>query len=188
MPTQDGGRSIGRLVTVRTVLNDPPEPVRSWLERRQALGQDLYDEVWEGVYHVAPAPHPAHGYLDDQLAGLLRPHAREAGLYGSGPLNVGDPDDYRVPDRAYTRGRATSTFVPSVVVAVEIVSPHDETWQKLDFYFAHGIEEMLIVDPRSREVHLLVRGEDGFEPAARSRLLGVGVPELHAAIDWPPVE
>jgi len=41
---------------MRTVLLEPPAEVRAWLARRRELGQDLYDEVWEGEYHVAPAP------------------------------------------------------------------------------------------------------------------------------------
>jgi hypothetical protein len=90
---------------MRTVLNDPPKPVTDWLERRHALGQDLFDEVWEGSYHVAPAPHPSHGDLDEQLSEILRPHAKAAGLRGSGPLNIGSPDDHRVPGRAYLRDR-----------------------------------------------------------------------------------
>lgn len=65
---------------MRTVLNDPPEVVQTWLARRQALGQDLYDEVWEGTYHVAPAPHPAHGYVDDALAAILRPQRGPEGF------------------------------------------------------------------------------------------------------------
>jgi Uma2 family endonuclease len=172
---------------VRTVVNEPPEVLQQWLERRRALGQDLHDEVWEGVYHVAPAPHPSHGYLDEELAAALRPHARAAGLVGSGPLNVGEPDDYRVPDRAYTRGQATSTFVPSVVIAVEIVSPDDETWQKLDFYYARGVEELLIADPRARTVRWLVRGDGRFEAADASAALELTAEALAAAITWPAV-
>lgn len=172
---------------MRTLLNEPPQVMQTWLERRRELGQDLYDEMWEGVYHVAPAPHPAHGYLDDELAVLLRPHVRAAGLYGSGPLNVGNPQDYRVPDRAYTRGRATRTFVPTVAVAVEILSPHDESLDKLDFYFAHEVEELLIVDPANHDVRWLVRGAQAFEGASASQLLGLDSKTLQSAIDWPPV-
>jgi len=53
--------------------------------------------MWEGEYHVAPEAHGRHGDVDDQLAAFLRPRARAAGLWGSGPLNLGTPEDYRVP-------------------------------------------------------------------------------------------
>lgn len=53
---------------VRTVLvaARPPE-FEAWLERRHALDQARFDEVWEGEYHVAPHPIPNswtdNGYL-----------------------------------------------------------------------------------------------------------------------------
>ena len=31
------------------------------LERRHRLGQDLLDEVWDGVHHMNPAPAGRHG-------------------------------------------------------------------------------------------------------------------------------
>lgn len=173
---------------MRTLLNDPPAIVRTWLDERQARGQDRYDEMWEGVYHVAPAAHPSHGILDDQLGRVLGPYADAAGLVGSGPLNVGTAENYRVPDRAYLRAVPRTTFVPSVAIAVEIVSPHDESWAKLDFYFGHGVEELLMVDPRTRDVRWLVRGGDGFEVAAGSTMLGLDASDLAAALNWPPVD
>jgi hypothetical protein len=60
---------VGQLRTV--VLGQPPVEVEAFLERRRALGQDRFDEVWEGVHHVAPASHAWHGYLDNVLAELL---------------------------------------------------------------------------------------------------------------------
>src|SRR3954454_581427 len=43
------------------------------IQRRRALGIDTFDEVWEGSYHLAPAAHPAHGYVGTQLAVLWHP-------------------------------------------------------------------------------------------------------------------
>src|SRR5712692_10522064 len=63
----------------------------------------MFDEVWEGAYHLAPMAHAWHGYLDNVLAELLGPYARRAGLIGTGPFNLGEPDDFRVPDRGYHR-------------------------------------------------------------------------------------
>ncbi|WP_370326551.1 Uma2 family endonuclease [Euzebya sp.] len=171
---------------MRTVLNGPPDVLQRWLDERRARGQDLHDEVWEGVYHVAPAPHPAHGYLDDELAAVLRPYAKAAGLTGSGPLNIGSPDDYRVPDRAYLRGLPDETFVPTAAVVVEIVSPNDETWAKLDFYHRHDVDELLITDPRDRTVRWFLWGETGYVEADASRVLQLPATALHDAIDWPP--
>jgi len=173
-------------MTVRTVVvGDPPAEVQAWLDRRRALGQDLFDEVWEGEYHVAPAPHRRHGDLDDQLAAILRPTARAVGLWPSGPLNIGQPDDYRVPGRAYLRSRDPATFTSTAAIVVEIVSPGDETRSKLDFYFAVGIEELLVVDPQTRTVEWWTRATDGFVRSDASALLDLTISDLHAAIDWP---
>jgi len=41
---------------MRTTFVARPLVTEELIARRKALGQDLYDEVWEGVYHVAAAP------------------------------------------------------------------------------------------------------------------------------------
>lgn len=171
----------------RTVfLAEPPAEVAAWLRRRQALGQDRFDEVWEGEYHVAPAPHRRHGDVCDQVAALLRPRARAAGLWPSGPLNIGEPDDYRVPDLAYLRDRDMVTFLPSAAIVVEVASPGDESYGKFAFYLAHGVAEVLVVEPLARTVAWYAPGPGGFARAGRSALLDLDEAALHAEIDWPP--
>jgi hypothetical protein len=73
------------------------------LEQRRARGQDRHDEMWKGVYVMMPAPGEAHWLVDEQLAELLRPLARGAGLMSGGEFNLGDKDDYVVPDRGLHR-------------------------------------------------------------------------------------
>jgi Uma2 family endonuclease len=170
------------------VIAQPPHEIEVWLEDRRAKGQDLFDEVWEGEYHVAPAPHPRHGELDDQIATLLRPRARRAGLLPVGPLNIGDPDNYRVPDRAYLRERYHSAFVRTVAIVVEIVSPGDETYDKFGFYFDHGVDEILVVDGTPGAIEWYGRGERSFERRGASNLLSLTEDELTAEIDWPPAD
>ena len=51
------GGSLERVPTL--VLDPPPADFEALLERRRKLGQDLLDEVWEGVYHMNPALHRA---------------------------------------------------------------------------------------------------------------------------------
>jgi len=109
------------------VLGPRPEELESLIRRRQALGLDLFDEVWEGTYHVAPAAHPAHGYVDHNLAVILDPYARAAGLVATGPFNLGTADDYRVPDHGYHRRLPDGVWVSTAAVVVEVVSPDDET-------------------------------------------------------------
>jgi hypothetical protein len=108
---------------VRTVLvGERPPEVEDLLARRRALGQDLFDEVWEGEYHMAPAPPRRHGRVENQLARVLGARADAAGLLGSGPCNVGTQDDYRVPNHAYLSDAASHTFNPTAEIVVEIVS------------------------------------------------------------------
>jgi len=172
---------------VRTiVLGDQPAPLRSWLERRRTLGQDKFDEVWEGEYHVAPEAHGRHGDVAHQLGDLLGPRARAARLRGSGPLNLGTKDDYRVPDQAYLRRRPTAVWNPEAAIVVEVLSPGDESYAKFGFYHRLGVEEVLIVDPLRRAVEWYRRGEEGFERTEASRLLSVTEAGLAAEIDWPP--
>ena len=69
---------------------------------------------------------------------------------------------------------------------VEIVSPDDETWEKLDFYAAHHVDELLIVDPQERQVHWLgVQSDGGYRPIERSKLIALGQDALADRIDWP---
>lgn len=171
---------------MRTVVLGPPSgEMAALIERRRASGADLFDEVWEGEYHMAPAPHPAHGQLDQQLAEWLGPPARRAGLVPSGPCNLGSPDDYRVPDRVLHRRAPTATFVEGAALVVEIVSPHDETWAKLDFFAAHQVDEVLVVDPSEQAVHWLARLDGAYGPVERSVVLDVAVDDLRAALAWP---
>ncbi|WP_300011194.1 Uma2 family endonuclease [Pseudonocardia sp.] len=166
-------------------LHDPPEVLQEWLERRRALGQDGFDEVWEGVYHVAPMAHGRQGRTEHALVLALHGRARSAGLVGSGPVTIGRPDDYRVPDAVYLRTRETELWNPTAAIVVEILSPNDESRRKFDFYFRAGVEEMLLVDPLERTVEWYVRGADAFVPAERSALLGVTAAGLAAEIEWP---
>jgi Uma2 family endonuclease len=171
---------------VKTVLLGPrPAALEALLEQRRARGLDLFDELWEGVLHMAPAPRAAHGIVADEVAGVLRATARGAGLRGSGPFNLGSATDYRVPDGGYHRGAPSDIWLPTAAIVVEVVSPDDETYQKFEFYFAHGVEEVVVADPSSRMLRWWRRGDQGFEPVDASDLLGVGVADVASQIDWP---
>ena len=167
------------------MLGPRPPELESLIERRHALGIDIFDEVWEGSYHVAPAPSAAHAYLDDVVAVLVHPYARAADLVGTGPFNLGQPNDYRVPDRGYHRGRPTGTWVPTAAIVVEIVSPDDETYDKFGFYADHGVEELFVVDADSRVLKMWRLTPDGYAETAHSALLAVTAADLAAAISWP---
>jgi len=168
------------------VLGPRPAELQSLIERRHALGNDLFDEVWEGAYHVATAPNAAHAYIDDVLAVLLHPYAQVVGLVGTGPFNLGRADDYRVPDRGYHRGRPKGTWVPTAAIVVEIVSPDDETYEKFAFYANHEVTEIIVADPAAKVLAIWRRTTGaGYEEAPVSALLDVTAAHLIAAIPWP---
>lgn len=170
------------------VLGPRPAELEALIERRRALGVDLFDEMWEGEYHMVPAAAAAHGYLDNVLAVLLDPPARQAGLTGTGPFNLGDPDDYRVPDRGYHRGVPHGTWLPTAAIVVEIVSPGDETYEKFAFYAHHHVDEILVADPGTRRLTVWSRAGGAYEAGPRSTLLGLTTEGLGAAIDWPDID
>ena len=167
------------------VVGEPPVEIAAFLARRRALGQDRSDEVWEGDYHVVPAPHAWHAYMENTLAVLLDAPARAAGLVGMGEFNVGDSDDFRVPDMGFVRGVPSQVFLPTAAIVVEILSPGDETWEKFGFFARHGIEEVCAVDPRAKQVRWFVLLDGAYEETGASPLLGITAAHLAGQIDWP---
>jgi len=172
---------------MRTLLPDPlPTELQGLLERRKRLGQDGKDEVWEGVLHVVPAPSGRHADILQQLAELLGRPARAAGLFPAmAGFNLGEAEtDYRVPDGGLHRSRPRDTWFATAALVVEVLSPGDETWEKLPFYAAHHVDEILIVDPDTGEIHWLALTDGRYKPIERSVLINLGPTELDQMIDW----
>jgi Uma2 family endonuclease len=173
---------------MRTLLSDPlPTEVETMLERRRRLGQDRKDEVWEGVYHMVPAPSGEHSSVSAQTKRLLASPAADSQLHVTDDFNVGDSrEDFRVPDGGLHRDPPRGIWFPTAALVLEVLSPDDDTWQKLPFYAAHHVDEVLIIDPQEREVHWLgLTDAAGYEPIERSRLIDLGAAELARQIDWP---
>ncbi len=138
---------------------------------------------------MVPAPSYSHAVIESQLHLLLGPIAQATGLTMSGQCNLGeDEHDFRVPDCALHRPGAHGTWHPTAALVVEIVSPNDETWEKLSFYAAHHVDEVLIVDPQERSVSWLALEGNEYRPIERGGLLDLGAPGLAEQLDWPPIE
>lgn len=169
-----------------TLVRDPqPIEFEAMLERRRRLGQDRFDEVWKGVLHLNPAPSGRHGDLESQLHAVLRQLALDAGLRMRGQFNLGEDGDYRVPDGGLDRDATDRVYYPTAALVIEIVSPGDETWEKLDFYAARGVDELLIVDPQQKTVSWMGLEAGEYKHLKRSRLIELGAGELAEQIDWP---
>jgi Putative restriction endonuclease len=176
------------LLVVATLVLDPYAfELDALIERRRVSGLDRLDEVWEGVLHMVPAPSLEHARIAQQLAVAFNAPALAAGLVPAmHEFNLGDSEhDYRVPDGGLLHPGAGGVWLHTAALAVEIVSPCDEAWQKLPFYAAHRVDEVLIVDPAERALHWLGLADGEYLPVERSRVIDLGPAELAEQIDWP---
>lgn len=168
-----------------TLVRDPqPAEFEALLERRRRLGQDLFDEVWEGVLHMTRSPQSAR---PGRVAARRDPFAAGggAGLRALGQLNLGGERDCRVPDGGLVRPGPDGVYLSTARLVVEIVSPGDESWAKLDFYAARGLEELVIVDPQEKTVSWVGLEGGEYRHVKRSRVIELGAGELARLIDWP---
>ncbi len=180
--------ALGYRPGMRTLILDPSSAgLDELLERRRVSGLDRLDEIWEGVLHMVPAPRGEHADIAQQLAEALGAPARAAGLVPAmGEFNLGlSEHDYRVPDGGLHRQRPRGVWHATAALVIEILSPDDESWDKLSFYASHGVDEALLVDPGERAVHWLGLADGAYVPVESSRLVALGAAELPASLDWP---
>jgi Uma2 family endonuclease len=124
------------------------------LANRRAKGLDRWDEMWEGVLHMTPAPSNEHQRILDELIMFLGRHLRDTkrGTLRSGINVFKSSDNYRIPDLTFvTKGREVIFSSDGVRgggpdAVIEIRSPEDETYEKLPFYAALGIREAIVID------------------------------------------
>src|SRR5262249_5094249 len=135
-------------------------------------GGDRYDEVWEGVTFMPPLANNQHQSLGVEFGVMFCLALGEAvrGRIYDG-VNVSD----RVEDWLYNyRCPDVAVFLPGCLAqdcgthwyggpdfGVEIVSPHDRSREKLEFYARVGVRELLIIDrdPWGLELYRLRDGE-----------------------------
>jgi Uma2 family endonuclease len=127
------------------------------LALRRSRGLDRWDEMWEGVLHMTPAPSVEHQRILDELVIFLGPRlaASGRGTLRSG-INVFRQDvprpDYRIPDLSFVSAARRHILQedgargggPDAVI--EIRSPEDETYEKLPFYAALDVREVIVID------------------------------------------
>ena len=133
-----------------TLVLDPYVSDRLIRERRER-GIDVFDEVWQGVYVMAPAPNDEHQEIGLHLALPILEVVEGAGLgVVRQTINLAaDPNDwesdYRIPDIVvFLKGSKAvchDTFwsgPPDFLV--EIISPRDKTRDKLHFMMSRELE------------------------------------------------
>lgn len=164
-----------------TLVTDPTLEERLKSEREES-GANRIDEVWEGVYVMAPMPNDEHQQIVTRLSSVFQIAIGWPGLGEvRAGVNVSDRDvdwdhDYRVPDVAvFLRGgRAHNCGThwsggPDFIA--EILSVNDGTRDKLPFYSRIGVRELLLVDrnPWRLELYRSMGNE--------LREVGVSIPE-----------
>ena len=162
-----------------TALVLDPGLERELIERRRASGGDRYDEMWEGVYVMAPLADNEHQEMVGDFEDILRAVVRRPGLGRVLPgANVSDRpedwrDNFRCPDvvvvlnegRAVDRG---SHWFEGPDFLIEIASPGDRSFEKLEFYGRIGVRELLIVERDERTCHLYRLGGEELVLVGRS--------------------
>jgi Uma2 family endonuclease len=178
---------------MKAVMPNVPQHI---LQQRARTGADRWDEVWEGVLHMPPAPSLEHQDLTAGLVGWLRTHwATAQGNRVHMEVNLappgGWPNDYRIPDLLLLTPESfgidrNEYFEGAPTVVIEIRSPGDETIEKMPFSAQLGVPEVWIVDrdTKAPELYLLRErqyrrqppGADGWLPSAATGIRLRGEP------------
>jgi Uma2 family endonuclease len=149
----------------------------SLLEQRRRLGLDRWDEMWEGVLHMTPAPANEHQRILDELLFFLMGQLRRTkrGTIRSG-INVFDESsplaNYRIPDLTFVAAGREMLFAEDGIrggspdAVIEIRSPNDESYEKLPFFATLGVREVLIIDRNTKRVEVFVLSGGRYEPRA----------------------
>jgi len=131
------------------------------LARRRRTGEDRWDEMWEGVLHLSPAPAYEHQRTVDRLLVFLTALLEKTGrgiIVSSINVFRAD-DDYRIPDLTFVAREREGILAedgarggPDAVI--EVLSPSDETYEKFAFYAALGVREVIVVPRDSKKSEL----------------------------------
>ena len=141
---------------MKAVVCQVPDFILEWRER---TGANRYDEVWDGVLHMAPISTGGHEDFVWEVQTFLRMRWAKSRQAKARPMNVsppgGWPHNYRVPDMIiWKRDRderdKSTHFEGAPNVAIEVRSPDDESYTKLSFCAELGTPEVWILDRDTR--------------------------------------
>lgn len=138
------------------------------LAKRRLTGIDRFDEMWEGVLHMAPAPAYEHQRIVMAIVEFLGPlcRQRERGVLAIA-INVfneaSKEPDYRIPDFSFVaQGRQHILARDGIRgggpdAVIEIRSPEDETYEKFPFFARLGVREVIVIhrDTKQPEMYRL---------------------------------
>lgn len=139
-----------------TLITDPAleEEIRA---RRAEWGADRFDEVWDGTCLITPPRNIEHADIQAGVATAIRfalGFSSPAKAFFS--VTVSDrlddwEENYRRPDVAVVLPGSIAKDCGAYCLGgpdfiVEIVSPDDQSREKITFYERVGVREMLIID------------------------------------------
>lgn len=157
-----------------------PQVCSDLIAQRKALGQDGFDEVWEGVYVMAPLANNEHQNLGTRLGTVFYQFLTwpDAMVYVG--VNVSDREEdwrfnFRIPDVAVylagNSGRDCGThWFGGPDWAAEILSEGDRSREKFDFYAKVNVRELLLVDRDPWELELWQNQAGQFVSLGKSSL------------------
>lgn len=151
---------------MRALYLEVPDAI---LEDRRRRGADRHDEVWDGVVHMVPQPSPAHNSFQLGLRDALLPIARRHGLQVFTEAALYDPvtgeANYRVPDLSFARADQISRRgLEGAELVIEVLSPNDESWEKLPMFARAAVREVWIVHPETRALDVLILADASYSP------------------------
>lgn len=139
------------------------------LDQRRRTGCDRLDEVWAGVPHLVPPPSISHQDFEYALEQALRAITARRGLRTLHNIALATPGtgwtEYRVPDLcvAHPAQLSEHALEGRAELVIEILSPRDESREKLPFYASRGVREVWLIDPVTREAEVLALRSRGYE-------------------------
>jgi hypothetical protein len=147
-----------------------PVAIPHVLRFRERTGAHRFDEMWEGVLHMPPAPSFHHQTLSSRILNFFvevwGPRAGGASVMQANVSTAERWDqDYRIPDVCVM---LPDRVPPGEVMFVqpnavfEVRSPGDETYEKLPFYAAVGVQAVVVVERNTKAVQVFAREGDDF--------------------------
>ena len=148
------------------IVSLEPGELKRLIRRRRRSGGDRYDEVWDGVYVMAPLADNEHQRLGTRAGDRLPERARTGsnGLQIFAGCNVSDQPkrwkrNYRCPDVAvFLPGNPAedrgSHWFGGPDFAVEVISRFDRVPREVRLLAKVGVRELLLVDRQPWQLEL----------------------------------
>lgn len=186
-----------------------PSELKRLIRQRRRFGGDRYDEVWDGVYVMAPLADNQHQSLGLKLAIALSDALSPIkAIQIFNGCNVSDQPErwkrnFRCPDVAVffpgnpAQDRKTYWY-GGPDFAVEVMSRFDKSRKKFGFYKSVGVRELLLVDrhPWALELYRVEAGDWALVGRAALETNGEAIPstvlglmfQLIPGVDRPQIE